>query len=194
MPRVGFCLAFVLLFAACGGEALGGLPPPAYTDPSGTITNALGGVGFTAGWNITDLDGATSGSIDALDPDVGPPVPPALTQGSQGTANAASIRTITVKLINSPDLDDAICVQLGDSLDQQHAGGHPQSALECTLGSTSTGSSGGMLVSKGDIWQVTLRPKASGCTSWATCHQPVYVASIDQTPTTEPVINVEVAF
>lgn len=150
-----------------------GTPPPPYTDPSVSITNALGGVGRTQGWTAI----AQLTAVDLLADSV---IPAAIKTDVEAVEATYNTRFVTVTRI----LDDAseanlgVCVRLGPNTDTP--------ALACA-DTDEIGQAGGCyLIATGDRCTFTIRP-IQQCTSYATCHQPLWAMASGGTAETTKV-------
>lgn len=158
-------------------------PPPAYTDPNLTTTNALGGVGLSVAWTkqvpittATDLIAGTSPSIIAMRN--------FLRAGYAGSTlfqpgnTQVNPRFVTIKRISddASDANLAICARLGPVTDGG-GGSSPLPALSCADKNAQGDAGGCYLASTGDSCTLTMRPLRAGCTTWDTCHEPIWIVA-----------------
>ena len=134
-------------------------PPPPFTDPVTTTTNALGGVAQTL---------ACTEAVGVLQDIAGTPKWGNATCDVSGlTAQAAAqARVYTVKMLATDAANGRICVGLAPSTPN----------VGCTDTNVTGSGLGCTLINAGDFCQYTVRPQVSGCTSWGTCHLPIWAA------------------
>lgn len=150
--------------AAVAGLGVMGTPPPPYGDPGQAMTNALGGVGRTQGWTVPV---PITNAIDVL---ADASVPAAIKTDVEDPTSTYFTRFVTVKRVkdNASDANLALCARLGPNTDSP--------ALAC-VDAGSTGQGGGCyLTASGDACTFTIRP-IQQCTSYATCHQPLWLVA-----------------
>ncbi len=174
------CMLIVAVAMTHLGRALltdpgtSGTPPPPYTDPQLTITNALGGVGRLQGWSkiigiATTKDLLADANIPTdIQADVESPIVTTATRFVTVTLTCGSGTGCAVAA------GDGVCARLGPDTDSP--------ALTCTAPTisahTSPHSNGGCyLTTLGQSCTFTIRPIAS-CTSYATCHQPLWALAV----------------
>jgi hypothetical protein len=176
-------VVFLLVLLAVG-IALAQTPPPPYTDPQLTTTNALGGIGRTQGYKVTTN---TTAALDLL---AAAQIPTALVDDLTAADVSTKTRFVSVELACTAELVDggpntdctldageAACVRLGPATNVP--------PLSCTGAGILGGATGGCyLKSVGDVCQFTLRP-ITQCTSYAECHGPLWaMTSSGGTPLT----------
>jgi hypothetical protein len=167
--RLHVVAALVIAYSALaiavvsGNVGVAGTPPPSYTgDPATAITNALGGVGRTQGWTVI---APAAAAVDVL---ASANIPAAIQADVEAPSSTYTTRFVTVKRVldNASEANLAVCVRLGPDTDSP--------ALACA-DTDEVGQAGGcFLTATNDSCTVTIRP-IQQCTSYATCHQPVWV-------------------
>lgn len=162
-------IAVTVSYIAAAATAVGvlnllGSPPPPYTDPSLSISNALGGVGRNEGWTMTT---SSSAATDAL---ADASIPTAIKTIVEDPSATYFTRFVTVKRTrdNNSDANLAICVRLGPTTNAAPG------ILACAETNAVNQGGGCYLIATGDSCTFTIRPILQ-CTSYATCHQPLWV-------------------
>ncbi len=177
LAKIAYVCAGLLIVGASVASAIpplvmfgiiaAGTPPPPYTSTQVNLAtvNALGGVGRSQGWTITN----TSSSV-AIDVLADAHLPADVKAEIESPAVSTVMRFVTIKRIPNPsitDTDHAVCARLGPDTNSP--------ALACDGTDDSDQSNGGCyLTADGEFCQWTLRPIISGCTNYAQCHQPVW--------------------
>lgn len=186
---------FALLVAlVVGVNAWAGTAPPSPStagNVNSVIVNAQDGAGYTYGYTVSFASTATA--VDVMNDS-------ANDLRAADATFTSTMREVIITLLNQPDSDDAVCVELGDAYGLSKGSGStgvtisPAANMQCEnpTETNSLGHVGSILADRGATWTATIRPKTSGCTSWATCHQPIYVMTDKAGPTTHPLINVQV--
>lgn len=162
-------------------EIAGGNAPPPYTpgDVNTAIVNSLGNAGRTEGFHSGTI-GSTVKDILANDvlSEMYAASPTLAAEMDRNTV-FPYMREVVVTLAEDPAATTgAVCARLGPASDgggdtNTNPDGAP--ALSCT-DSTDAGYTGGcQLTALGQSCTFMVRPKISGCTSYATCHVPIWV-------------------
>lgn len=166
--RTSFVASVALVVGLLGAVVAFANTPPAPFDASTATANALNGVVKSFGCNTSNGITQTAAWVDVL------------SQANFGgctsvndvtAANASATRIVTVKLAynDGTSANWRGCVELGGD----GASGH--FALGCAARDTAGANGSCSLINAGDVCQWTIRPQISGCTSWDTCHLPLWV-------------------
>lgn len=146
-------------------------PPPPYTDPQLATTNALGGVASSLGCAANAIPDSVSAVTKHYD---------LLNVASTGdcfasatVSDATTTRIIAVTWANDDGTGTKpqVCLQLG---------GTTEPTFKCPRsdgsGAVITHRAGGCVLSSvGQTCTFLVRPQVAGCTSWDTCHIPVWI-------------------
>lgn len=172
-------VAVLFVVALASSVALaGGTAPPPYTDAPVATINALGGFGRTQGWTVQAISAA---SRDAFADDR---IPSDIKSEVEATSVTTQTRWIYLTAVCNPsnadcsmDTTQAVCVRVGPATDSP--------ALTCPVPQAIGSTGGGYITAIGQtIGPIELRPIKSGCTSYDTCHNPVWIRGAASTSVT----------